>query len=423
MTISEFFDNLENGATWSAGVSFKRSNPLPIERYSVFKSEDDAKAYAKTNPVAYPGQVIAVVTSSGATAYLIREVGAADTVTDGGLTKLAQTTGTGDVGETVAQLQSDLTALAQKVGTDDISSLFPDATAVDEQTVTNALLTLKTIIDNKINSVTAANKSITVSTDVNKTAKVNVKISTVSGNILTLKNDSGKEGLYVPTPQAQKDYTVTVDTSKTTEGAAKSYTIKQLGKDVATIDIPKDMVVSEGKVEKLTTKPNDFPSDQTFTAGVYIILTIANKSASKLYIPADGLVEYVTSGSAAGDAIVINVSTDHKVTATLSDNAVTTAKIKDKNVTKTKLADDVQTSLGLADSALQKENITTGTANGTISVLGTNISVKGLGAAAYKAVASTVTSSSTALPTAQAVAAYVTEMTAVYRYELGSEKV
>lgn len=422
MTITEFFNNLENGATWSAGVSFKRSNPLPIDRYSVFKSEADAKAYAKTNPVAYPGQVIAVVTDSVATAFLIREVGAADTVTDGGLIKLAQTTGTGDVGETIAQLQADLAALTKKVGTDDISSLFPEATAADKQTITNALLTLKTSVDSKISSVTAADKSVAVSTDANKAVKVNVKISTVSGNILTLKSDSGKEGLYVPTPEAQKDYTVTVDTTKTTEGAAKSYTIKQLGKDVATIDIPKDMVVTDGKVEKLTTKPDDFPADQTFTAGMYIILTIANKDASKLYIPADGLVEYVTSGSAAGDAIVINISADHKVTATLSDNAVVTAKIKDKNVTKAKLAEDVQTSLGLADSALQKENITTGTTNGTISVSGTNITVKGLGSAAYKSVVSTVTSTSTALPTSQAVAAYVANMTAVYRYELGSEK-
>ena len=36
-----------------------------------------------------------------------------------------------------------------------------------------------------------------------------------------------------------------------------------------------------------------------------------------------------------------------------------------------------------ADSALQKSDITSGSSNGTISVKGSNVSVKGLGTAAY----------------------------------------
>ena len=403
MTITEFFENLENGATWSAGVAFKRSNPLPIDRYSVFQREADAKSYAKTNPVAYPGQLIAVVTASGATAYIIREVGAADTVADGGLIKLAYTTGDGDVAKTIESLQTELTKLVKKVGTDDISSIFATGTAEDKQTVTNALLTLKSAVDSKIASVTAADKSVDVTTDANKAVKVKAKLSTVSGNALTLKTDSGKEGLYVPT---QTDYTVTVDSSKTSEGAAKSYIIKQLGKDLATIDIPKDMVVSDGVVEKIDSKPDDFPEGQTFKAGMYIVLTIANSVSSKLYIPADGLVEYVTSGSKNTDAVVIDVSDDHKVTATLTD----------KGILKAKLSEEVQASLGLADSALQKEDIKTGTANGTISVDGTNVSVKGLGSAAYKAAVTSVTDTGTDLPTSKAIAEYVQSMTAVYRY-------
>ena len=403
MTITEFFENLENGATWSAGVAFKRSNPLPIDRYSVFQTDADAKSYAKTNPVAYPGQLIAVVTDSGATAYIIREVGAADTVTDGGLIKLAYTTGDGDVAKTIESLQTKLDTLIKKVGTADISSVFPSGTTEDKKTVTNALLTLKSAVDSKIASVTAADKSVDVTTDAKKAVKVKAKISTVSGNALSLKADSGKEGLYVP---AQTNYTVTVDTSKTSEGAAKSYTIKQLGKDIATIDIPKDMVVSDGKVEKHDTKPDDFPESQTFKAGMYIVLTIANSTSSKLYIPADGLVEYVTSGSKDTDAVVVAVSNDHKVTATLTD----------KGVLKAKLSQDVQTSLGLADSALQKADIKTGTSNGTISVKGTDVAVKGLGSAAYKAAVTEVTDAGTGLPTSKAIADYVSSMTAVYRY-------
>lgn len=54
-------------------------------------------------------------------------------------------------------------------------------------------------------------------------------------------------------------------------------------------------------------------------------------------------------------------------------------------ITKTDLASGVQASLGLADTALQKADITSGSANGTISVGGSDVAVKGLAALAYKA--------------------------------------
>ena len=54
-------------------------------------------------------------------------------------------------------------------------------------------------------------------------------------------------------------------------------------------------------------------------------------------------------------------------------------------IPKTDLSSAVQTSLGKADSALQShQQITTGSANGTISVDGKDVAVKGLGSIAYK---------------------------------------
>lgn len=54
-------------------------------------------------------------------------------------------------------------------------------------------------------------------------------------------------------------------------------------------------------------------------------------------------------------------------------------------IPKTDLASSVQTSLGKADTALQThQTITTGSANGTIAVGGTDVQVKGLGSLAYK---------------------------------------
>lgn len=55
-----FFDALldAKAAKWSAGVAFDRSNPLPLDQWSVFKDKAAAEAYL-TNAKAYPGQVIA----------------------------------------------------------------------------------------------------------------------------------------------------------------------------------------------------------------------------------------------------------------------------------------------------------------------------------------------------------------------------
>lgn len=66
-TINEnFFAALldEQAAKWSAGVSFDRSNPLPLDQWSVFKDEDAALEYL-TNPRAYPGQFIAYADETG----------------------------------------------------------------------------------------------------------------------------------------------------------------------------------------------------------------------------------------------------------------------------------------------------------------------------------------------------------------------
>lgn len=177
---------------------------------------------------------------------------------------------------------------------------------------------------------------------------------------------------------------ITVDSSITTEGMAKSYTIKQNNVSVATIDIPKDMVVSSGTVEE-----NPEGQDK----GTYLVLTLANANSDKIYINVGKLIDiYIAQASATQVQLAINPTT-REISATivagsigtveLADNAITTVKIADGNVTKTKLAVDVQTSLGKADSALQPSSIVSGVENGTIAVNGTDIKVTGLGSAAY----------------------------------------
>ena len=165
---------------------------------------------------------------------------------------------------------------------------------------------------------------------------------------------------------------------------AKVYQIKQGGAVKGTINIPKDMVVESGSV---VVNPEGQP------AGTYIKLVLANAEKSEIFVNVGTLVDiYTAKAEAAQVQLAIDAST-REISATivaggvgtteLADNAVTTVKIKDANVTKDKLAADVQTSLGKADSAVQ--TIATGTKNGSIAVDGTDVDVKGLGSAAYKA--------------------------------------
>lgn len=139
---------------------------------------------------------------------------------------------------------------------------------------------------------------------------------------------------------SQVNYTVTADVSSPT-GIAKRYVLSQNGSDIVTIDIPKDMVVSSGTVE---TKAN---AGAWGSAGTYLVLTLANATSDKVYINVGDLIEYVTSGSQAGDMVEIKIDAEHKVTAVINDGTITKAK----------LAQAVQDSLDKADTALQTTDL------------------------------------------------------------------
>ena len=106
----------------------------------------------------------------------------------------------------------------------------------------------------------------------------------------------------------------------TPEGVAARYTFKQGGVAIAnaTIDIPKDMVVKEGSV---VTNP------EGQSEGTYLKLILANATEDTIYINVNGLIEYVTSGSAENDSVQVAVSDDHKVTASIKDGSIALGKL------------------------------------------------------------------------------------------------
>lgn len=399
MTVTEFFNSLESGATWSAGIAFKRSNPLPIDRYSVFKTEADALAYAKTNAVAYPGQVIATVSDKEAVVYVIAAVG-----TTGKIVKLAASSTASDISELVNGLSAKVNELDAKIGSEDYTTIFPADTPGAKETLTNAILQLKKYIDAKVASVKAADASIKIAGTATAPT-VAAQLDPATGNALKLV--AGK-GLRVDDPAV----TLTA-LNEATAGMLKTYELTQYGKSLGKIDIPKDFLVKSGSVK--TVKKEDEPYSGAVIGDKYIELVINSKDSTTstgdtaLYIPAKDLVDVYTG--VKGTKIEVTV---HPDTNTIS------ASIVAGSIAKTDLVTAVQTSLGKADTALQEADIKTGKTNGTIGVKGTDVAVKGLGAAAYKGVATEVTTAAETLPTAKAVADYVAaqigDACAVYRY-------
>lgn len=73
--MAEFLNKIPTNLTEYPN-SFKRQGAFPLEAYSVFYSKAEAEAYAQSNPIAYVGQTVAVVTSE-----LVEEVATIKDVT------------------------------------------------------------------------------------------------------------------------------------------------------------------------------------------------------------------------------------------------------------------------------------------------------------------------------------------------------
>lgn len=260
------------------------------------------------------------------------------------------------LGERVTTAEGDIDSLEQKVGTEAVSKQIDDkiaalklaeaydtkgsAAAVDEKLTTEvtrakaaeqanaaAAAEAKAEAQKKVASIGAKDASVVIDNTDPTAPKIGVQVSAAAGNALSLDTDGFK--VIIP---SNPEYSVVKD-ADSGDYAAVYHLVKDGANVGAAINIPKDMVVKSGSV---VTNPSGQP------AGTYIKLVLQNVS-DPLYIDVGNLIEYVTSGSAAGDMVVVAVSDDHKVTATITDGSITKAK----------LASGVQTSLNKADTAVQ----------------------------------------------------------------------
>ena len=341
---------LNDAAYMALPMNIKRGNPIPLDTTAVWYNKTELETYAASGATAYVGQILTLYADNKAEAYMIADEA-------GTLVKLAQTTVSGDLASDVAALQSQVNSLIAKVG----------AAAQGETSATGlyALIEeVKTLANSKVASVSATDASVVVDSSTTTTPKIQVQISKVENNALTLVDD----GLKVIVPDVtHPEYTIKkLETA--TAGMSASYQLTKDGTGVgAVIDIPKDMVVKSGTVEVN-------PTGQT--AGTYLVLTLANATEDKIYINVGNLIEYVTAGDSPDGMVVVSVSDDHKVTATLGNASITEAK----------LAKEVTDKLAKAVSAVQ--SVTAGGTNGTIAVNGEDVAITGLKDAAFATIES-----------------------------------
>lgn len=329
-------------------MNIQRGNPIPLDDSSVYYDKVTMENYAKSGVTAYVGQIITLVneTSKTCEAYMISNEA-------GTLVKLASTTASGDLASDVAAMQGQVADLISKVGK-----------AAEGETAATGLYKeiadVLAVANGKVGSVTAADKSVTIG---GSATAPTVKVAIASGddNALTLASD----GLKVVVPEVtHPEYTIVEDEASTDYSAV--YHLQKDGKNVgAAINIPKDMVVKSGSVETKTA------SGAWGEPGTYLHLVLANATEDDIYINVGDLIEYVTAGTSPDGMVIVSISDDHQVTATLGDASITEAK----------LAKVVTDKLAKAVSAVQK--VEAGTENGSILVDDVKVSIPGLKSAAY----------------------------------------
>lgn len=348
---------LNDAAYMGFPLSIKRGNPAPVDTTAVWYDKTELETYAASGATAYVGQILTLVADNKCEAYMISNEA-------GTLIKLASTPASGDLASDVATLQGQVADLISKVGT----------AAQGETVAATGLYALidevQALAEGKVASVGATDKSITVGGTATAPT-VKVAISADEGNALSLAAD----GLKVTIPEVTVPEYSMKKLDAATTGMSASYQLTKDGTGIgAVIDIPKDMMVKSGSVQ--TYEAGSLPAGVT-EPGTYIVLVLNDTAETKLYINVGNLIEYVTSGSAKGDMVFINIDPQtHKVTATITDGTVTEAK----------LHANVKTKLAKAVSAVQ--SVTEGTENGKILVDDTAVAVHGLQDAAYATVAS-----------------------------------
>lgn len=244
MNNNEF--KLEGFASWDLPVYMHRQNPVPLDETSVFTSLEAAQQYAaNTDGMAYPGQIISVVTDTEVKVYKIN---------NGKLEELGK-------GSLVTDQNPKLLAKADNIG--QIIYLTKDVKVTegsDEVTYSSGPYIVSG--DGTVSKIGTTSASGDIAADV----------AALQGKVSTLESTVGKKGSGSDNPSTGLVKDVEDLKAKDTELAGQ---INILSGNVDKI-----------KVEKLTTAENGFAATYKFTD--------ATGTAVNINIPKDQFLKGVT---------------------------------------------------------------------------------------------------------------------------------
>ena len=244
MNNNEF--KLEGFASWDLPVYMHRQNPVPLDETSVFTSLEAAQQYAaNTDGMAYPGQIISVVTETEVKVYKINnekleELGKGSLVTDQNPKELATTDNVGQI----IYLTKDVKVTE---GSGEVTYSAGPYIVSGNGTVS------------KIGTTSAS-------------GDIAGDVTALQGKVSTLESTVGKKGSGSDNPSTGLVKDVEDLTKKDTELTGKINTLTEK--------------VNNIKVEKLTTADNGFAATYQFTN--------AAGDPVKINIPKDQFLKGVT---------------------------------------------------------------------------------------------------------------------------------
>lgn len=219
--------NFKDGAKWDLPVYLNRQNPIPLDGTSVYKTLEEAQTYATSDPKAYPGQIISVVTESEVKVYKIN---------NGQLEELGK-------GSLVTDQNPTLLATADNIG----QIIYLTAQVIDGE-VTYSPGPYIVSGDGTVSKIGTTSASGDIAADV---AALQGKVSTLESTVDTLENTVGKKGSGSDNPSTGLVKDVEDLKSKDAE----------LANQITTLDGK----VNNIKVEKAPTAENGFAATYKFT--------------------------------------------------------------------------------------------------------------------------------------------------------------
>ena len=277
--------NFKDGAKWDLPVYLNRQNPIPLDGTSVYKTLEEAQTYATSDPKAYPGQIISVVTESEVKVYKIN---------NGQLEELGK-------GSLVTNQNPKLLATADNIG-----QIIYLTTQVIDGKDTYSPGPYIVSGDGTVSKIGTTSASGDIAADV---AALQGKVGTLENTVDTLENTVGKKG---------SGDNASTGLVKDVEDLTKKDT--ELADQINTLSGKVDKI----KVEKLTTAENGFAATYKFTDA-------AGKEVN-INIPKDQFLKGVTYAEKAPEAQEGN-SADIEFPALkfewqLSEQAITYVSVK-----------------------------------------------------------------------------------------------